>query len=62
LGGGVTHPTILALIEAGHQHDRDAMIALFAEDIIVRSPITTLIRFEGIDQARSVPPRVCCNQ
>jgi hypothetical protein len=46
--------TIARLVEAGHSHDRLAMIDLFADDIIVRSPITQIIRFEGIDQARDL--------
>jgi hypothetical protein len=58
LGGGVTHPTITALMRAAETHDGEAMIALFADDIRVRSPITTLIQFEGITQARDLFQRV----
>jgi hypothetical protein len=49
---------VAALAAAAQAHDADAMIALLAPDIIVRSPITTLIRFEGIDQARELFTRV----
>jgi hypothetical protein len=46
--------TISRLEEAGHTHNRLAMIDLFADDIIVRSPITQIIRFEGVAQARDL--------
>jgi hypothetical protein len=46
--------TIARLEEAGRTHNRLAMIDLFSDDIIVRSPITQVIRFEGIDQARNL--------
>ena len=36
---------------AVESHDAQAVIALLAPNIVIRSPITTLIRFEGIDQA-----------
>jgi len=35
------------LRRAAEAHDSAAVIALFSPDIIVRSPITQLIRFEG---------------
>jgi hypothetical protein len=38
------------LRRAAEAHDSAAVIALFSPDIIVRSPITQLIRFEGYDQ------------
>ena len=47
-----------ALQAAAHAHDVDAVIACFADDIIVRSPITQRIRFEGIDQAGDLFRRV----
>jgi SnoaL-like domain len=47
-----------SLRRAAEAHDCEAVIALFADDIIIRSPITTLIRFEGIDQARDLFRRV----
>lgn len=43
---------------AAHAHDVEAVIACFADDIVVRSPITQRIRFEGIDQARDLFRRV----
>jgi hypothetical protein len=42
--------TIARLCSAIEAHDTSAMVALFAPAIIVRSPITQLIRFEGINQ------------
>jgi hypothetical protein len=47
-----------ALRIAAERHDCHAVIALFAPDIVVYSPITGLIRFEGIDQARDLFIRV----
>ncbi len=47
-----------ALESAAHAHDVDAVIACFAPDIIVRSPITERIRFEGIDQVADLFERV----
>lgn len=54
----MSHPTIDALHHAADTHDATAMIAMFADDIVIRSPITTLIRFEGIDQARDLLHRI----
>jgi hypothetical protein len=45
---------VAVLAKAAETHDHEMMIGLLADDIIVRSPITTLIRFEGIDQAREL--------
>jgi hypothetical protein len=53
-GTNIFDQTIARLEEAGCTHNRLAMIDLFADDIIVRSPITQLIRFEGIDQTRDL--------
>jgi hypothetical protein len=50
--------TIAKLEVAGRTHDPVAMIALFSSDIIVRSPITQRIRFEGIEQATDLFHRV----
>jgi SnoaL-like domain len=47
-----------ALRLAAERHDVSAVIALFAPDIIVRSPITGLIRFEGLEQTRDLFTRV----
>lgn len=43
---------------AAEAHDCEAVIALFADDIVIHSPITTLIRFEGIEQASDLFRRV----
>lgn len=43
-----------ALKIAAEKHDREAVIALFDKDIIVRSPITRRIMFKGIDQVREL--------
>jgi len=43
---------------AAQDHDVEAVIACFADDIIVRSPITQRIRFEGIEQASDLFHRV----
>lgn len=50
--------TIDALRAAIEAHDTEAFIALLADDVIVRSPITTKIRFEGIEQATDLFRRV----
>ena len=47
-----------ALQAAAHAHDVEAVIACFAQDIIVRSPVTQRIRFEGIEQASDLFRRV----
>ena len=47
-----------ALKLAVESHDAQAVIALLAPNIIIRSPITTLIRFEGIDQTGDLFRRV----
>ena len=36
---------------ASHNHDVEAVIGCFSSDIVIRSPITQRIRFEGIEQA-----------
>jgi hypothetical protein len=50
--------TIARLEVAGRTHDPVAMISLFSSGIIVRSPITQRIRFEGIEQATDLFHRV----
>jgi hypothetical protein len=50
--------TIARLADAGKEHDHLAMINLLSDDIIIRSPITELIRFEGIEQASDLFTRV----
>jgi hypothetical protein len=50
--------TIERLREAGHRHDRLKFIALLAPNVIVRSPITQRIRFEGEAQTRDLFMRV----
>jgi SnoaL-like domain len=40
-----------AFISAQERHDVEAVIACFAPDIVIRSPITQRVRFEGIEQA-----------
>jgi SnoaL-like domain len=44
--------------QATEAHDVQAVIALLAPDIIVRSPITTRIRFEGIDDVSDLFIRI----
>lgn len=46
--------TIAKLDLAGQALDYVAMTDLMSADVIVRSPITQLIRFEGIDQAKEL--------
>jgi hypothetical protein len=50
--------TIEQLRIAAEEHDPKALIALLAGTVIVRSPITDRIRFEGIDQACDLFERV----
>lgn len=50
--------TVEKLRWAGETHDPQALIELLSEDVIIRSPITDRIRFEGIDQARDLFGRV----
>lgn len=49
---------MLALQRAAHDHDVDAVIACFATDIVIRSPVTQRIRFAGIEQAEDLFRRV----
>ena len=49
---------MLELQRAAEAHDPQAFIALLAPDIVVRSPITQRIRFEGIEQAGDLFERV----
>lgn len=42
---------MLEFERAAHAHDADAVIACFANDIVIRSPVTQRIRFAGIEQA-----------
>lgn len=44
--------------QAAEAHDCAAVIALFAPDIVVRSPVTQRIRFEGIEQVSDLFERV----
>jgi hypothetical protein len=46
--------TVEQLIHAGHTLNAAELIATLAPTIIVRSPITQRIRFEGIDQAAAL--------
>ncbi len=50
--------TIAALSRAVDGRSAQGLIDLLAPDIIVRSPITQMIRFEGIEQARDLFHRV----
>jgi ketosteroid isomerase-like protein len=47
-----------ALEAAVHAHDVEAVLACFSDDIVVRSPITRHIRFEGREQADDLFRRV----
>lgn len=52
-------PTLLqAFISAQERHDVEAVIACFAPDIVIRSPITQRVRFEGLEQASDLFRRV----
>jgi hypothetical protein len=56
--GTIFDDTIRELQSSGEALDAERFIALLAPDIIVRSPITELIRFEGIEQARDLFTRI----
>jgi hypothetical protein len=43
---------------AAHAHDVEAVIACFANDIVIRSPVTQRTRFAGIEQASDLFRRV----
>ena len=47
-----------AFISAQERHDVEGVIACFAPDIVIRSPITQRVRFEGIEQASDLFRRV----
>jgi hypothetical protein len=52
-------PTSLrARVSANERGDVEALIACFAPDIVIRSPITQRVRFEGIEQASDLFHRV----
>jgi hypothetical protein len=50
--------TTAAVRRAGESSDAEAFIALLAPNVVVRSPITQLIRFEGHDQAADLFRRI----
>ncbi len=43
----MTHPTTAAWRTAGETLDLDAAVATLADDVVLRSPLTERIRFEG---------------
>jgi len=43
---------------ATHNHDVEAVIACLSSEIVIRSPITQRVRFEGIEQASDLFRRV----
>lgn len=43
--------SLQAFISAQERHDVEGVIACFASDIVIRSPITQRVRFEGVGQA-----------
>jgi hypothetical protein len=47
-----------AVVAANERHDVEALIACFAPDIVVRSPITERVRFEGIEEVSDLFRRV----
>ena len=49
---------MIELERAAHHHDVEGVIACFADDIVIRSPITQRIRFVGIEQATDLFTRV----
>ena len=49
---------MLAFEDAAHAHDAEAVIACFANDIVISSPVTQRIRFSGIEQASDLFRRV----
>jgi hypothetical protein len=56
--GTIFDDTIRELQSSGEALDAERLVALLAPDIIVRSPITQLIRFDGIEQARDLFRRI----
>lgn len=50
--------TIASLWGAVEANDAHALIALFAPDIVVQSPITQLVRFEGAEQVSDLFVRI----
>ena len=55
---GNSRALLQAFISAQERHDVEAVIACFAPDIVIRSPITQRVRFEGIEQASDLFRRV----
>lgn len=45
--GPMTHPTTAAWRAAGEALDLDAAVATLADDVVLRSPLTERVRFEG---------------
>ncbi|WP_194201965.1 nuclear transport factor 2 family protein [Glycomyces albidus] len=43
----MTHPTIATWRTAGEEHDLDAAAGTLAADVVLNSPLTDLVRFEG---------------
>jgi len=50
--------SLQTFISAQERHDVEAVIACFAPDIVVRSPITQRVRFEGVEQASDLFRRI----
>jgi len=48
---GNSPASLHAFMSAQERHDVEAVIACFAPDIVIRSPITQRVRFEGVEQA-----------
>ena len=55
---GNSPASLHAFMSAQERHDVEAVIACFAPDIVIRSPITQRVRFEGIEQASDLFRRV----
>lgn len=49
---------VRAVVSANERHDVEALIACFAPDIVVRSPITQRVRFVGFEEVADLFRRV----
>jgi hypothetical protein len=47
-------PQVSAFRTAAEQHDLEALLAALSPDVVIRSPVSARLRFEGIDQAREL--------
>jgi ketosteroid isomerase-like protein len=49
-----TEPTVSAFRAAAERRDLEALLATLAPDVVIRSPVSARLRFQGIEDAREL--------